>query len=327
MENELHKVVIEYLCDPANQEKKAAAEAWMNGFPERVAQYEAAKAVWDAGAALPPDAFDKTAGWDALRDELHLPQTGTPIRSLKPRHTWWKVAAVAIPLLALAGYFHNMQHHGEAYVTYGNTKPTKQVDTLHLADGSQVFLRPGTAVSYRMTGHTRNVILQRGEAFFRIAKDEQHPFEITIPGGVVRVLGTSFNVKKSGAFSDVTVLDGKVSVGNDTQPPVLLTAGQQAIVKDGQVTLQPGNYAYRCGWSNHDLYFSDQPVSTVLQTLGDLYHVNLSLQDSALLQKRITIRFNNVGLEEALPVMGEILDRHASRLSDTQYAFVKFTNK
>lgn len=324
MENELHKVVIEYLCDPGNQEKQAAAEAWMKGFPERVAQYEAAKAVWDASTTLPPDAFDKPSGWEALRHELQLPQTETPVRKLNPRHTWWKVAAVAIPLLALAAYFHNMQHHDEAYTTYRNTAPAATVDTLQLSDGSQVFLRPGASIRYNMNGPSRNIILQDGEAFFRVAKDERHPFQLRVAGGVVRVLGTAFNVKKTSTYSDVTVLDGKVSVGHNAQPPVMLTAGQQAVIKDGQVTLQPGNYAYRCGWSNHDLYFNDQAVATVLQTLSDYYHVNLSLHDSTLLRKRITIRFNNVPLSEALPVMGEMLDRRASEVSDTQYIF---TNK
>ncbi|PUZ26342.1 hypothetical protein DCC81_19165 [Chitinophaga parva] len=324
MENELHKVVIEYLCDPGNQEKRAAAEAWMKGSPERVAQYEAAQAVWDAGATLPPDAFDKSSGWEVLRHELQLPQTGTPVRKIKPRHTWWKVAAVAIPLLALAAYFHNMQHHEEAYTTYRNTGPVNTIDTLQLSDGSQVFLRPGASLRYNMNGPSRDIILLDGEAFFRVAKDEQHPFKLRVAGGLVRVLGTSFNVKKTNAYSDVTVLDGKVSVAHDAAPPVMLTAGQQAVIKDDQVTLQPGNYAYRCGWSNHDLHFNDQPVATVLQTLGDYYHVSLALHDSTLLRKRITIRFNNVPLSEALPVMGEMLDRHASQVSDTQYIF---TNK
>lgn len=319
MENELHNIVIDHLCDPENKEKQAAVAAWLDASEENRLLFTQVKEVWEASNGLPLVAFDKKGGWETLSDQLNIQGAQTPVRRITARSMWWRAAAVVLPLVLVGAYFtlHYHQQSWTNYVAKGNA-----IDSLTLPDGSAVYLQAGSQLSYNNDHTQRQVKLQKGEAFFKIAKDGQHPFSIQVPDATIKVLGTSFNVSTTNTYSDVAVWDGKVSVsGAGDQPPVTLTAGDLAIIKNKEVSKPAGNYAYRCGWSNKDLAFNDQEVAVVMQTLEAFYHVHLNVQDKKLLKNKITIRFNNVPLPEALLVMSEMLDLKTRQVSDTDYVF------
>ncbi len=92
--------------------------------------------------------------------------------------------------------------------------------TLALADGSQAELNARTSLWTDFRYGRRIVRLDRGEAFFAVAKDPAHPFLVETPAGTIRVTGTQFNVRvtETGA-AEVTLLEGSVSVLTETQKP------------------------------------------------------------------------------------------------------------
>lgn len=316
MENELNTIVIDYLSDPDNTAKALALQQWLDGGEDRPQQFREMKQIWEAGKGLPEATFDRTAGWQALAG--HIATAGntpvrTPVRAIRAR--WWWAAAIALPLLAIGSYqyFHTTTPEWTSYVAQGH-----DTDSLHLPDGTDISMKPGTELSY----HNRQVRMIKGEAFFKIAKDEHQRFSIAVPNATIQVLGTSFNVKTTGHYSDVAVWDGKVSVKGSKGEPVILTAGNLAVVNTtGEVQQPAGDYAWRCGWSNHDLSFSDQEVGLVMQTVSSFYHVNLKVSDNKILKSKITVRFNKVPLSEALLVLSEMLDLTTIKTTDSTYIF------
>ena len=86
--------------------------------------------------------------------------------------------------------------------------------TLALADGSQAELNARTSLHTDFRYGRRLVRLDRGEAFFAVAKDPEHPFLVETPTGTIRVTGTQFNVRlaETGA-TEVTLLEGSITVG------------------------------------------------------------------------------------------------------------------
>jgi len=313
MENELNNIVIDYLSDPDNTAKAQALQQWLDADASHPALFLQMKQVWETAPSLPEAPFDRKAGWQQLSEQIS-PARQTPVRAIHSR--WWWAAAIALPLLGVAGYryLHTSAPEWQQYVAKG-----ADTDSLHLPDGSDVFMKPGTTLSYR----NRQLRMTQGEAFFKIAKDEQQRFSIEIPNGTIQVLGTSFNVKTTNSYSDVAVWDGKVSVQSDRGAAVTLTAGNLAILNTatGEVKKPAGDYAWRCGWSNHDLSFSDQEVGLVLQTVSSFYHVHLQVADSDLLKSKITVRFNKVPLTEALLVLSEMLDLTTIKTTDSTYIF------
>lgn len=314
MENELNNIVIEYLQDPDNAAKALALEEWLDAAPHHPQLFHAIKKAWDASRDL-PQPFDRNTGWEALSSQLALPDTPPKAKTFSIHRKWWWAAAVALPLLAFTGYryFSTPAEEWSTYLAKGN-----DTDSLVLPDGSEIALKAGTELRYR----SREVQMIKGEAFFKITKDEQQRFSIQVPNATIRVLGTSFNVKTTGSYSDVAVWDGKVSVTGNGQP-VTLTAGNLAVVENdnGTVKKPDGNYAWRCGWGNHDLSFSDQEVALVLQTVAAYYHADLQVTDKDILKNKITVRFNRVPLSEALLVLSEMLDLTTTHTNDSTYIF------
>lgn len=107
---------------------------------------------------------------------------------------------------------------------------TASRQTLTLSDGSRADLNAQTRMRTDFRYGRRLVRLDRGEAFFSVAKDAAHPFLVETPAGIVRVTGTQFNVRLTeGGAAEVTLLEGAVEFegGDPAAPRAALTPGQQ----------------------------------------------------------------------------------------------------
>lgn len=72
-------------------------------------------------------------------------------------------------------------------------------NTVVLADGTTVHLNAGSKLIYPIRfGRKRRIVALEGEAYFEVAKDEEHPFIVRTHLGEITVLGTEFNVNEIG---------------------------------------------------------------------------------------------------------------------------------
>jgi transmembrane sensor len=305
MENTaIQDFVIASLTGDSSKQQQEMLQEWLSVSADNRALYDEIKHIWAAAGNLPPVRFDSEEGLEALMEEIH------PVS----RNRWWlKAAAVLLPLLIIATYYfyHTTTPHWNTYIASGAIK-----DSLLLPDGSRVYLKPGTVLSYKK----REVMLENGEAFFKIVKDEEHQFVIKAGNASIQVLGTSFNVRRTPVCADVTVWDGKVSLAGKKNS-VILTTGRMGIVDQytGDVCKKEGNYEYRCGWANNDLAFNNQSLKIILDELSACYHVQLKAADSTILKRNVTIRFREMPLADALSILSETMDIKISRATDTTY--------
>ncbi len=101
-------------------------------------------------------------------------------------------------------------------------------------DESRIDLNTDTLIRITSGRQARTVVLERGEATFRVARDPGRPFEVLSQQGVARALGTEFNVMSLANGVTVTVLSEKSKCsqrrrGRTLQRPdgVILSAGQE----------------------------------------------------------------------------------------------------
>src|SRR6185436_786660 len=125
----------------------------------------------------------------------------------RPRNRWWLPAAIAAGLSVLAVALWIMGAFGWERVATAAAERRELV----LADGSVVQLAPGSKVSVRLQPHMRRIVLSRGEAFFRVARDGR-PFIVETEYATARATGTAFAVEREGDTVVVTVAEGKVAV-------------------------------------------------------------------------------------------------------------------
>jgi len=131
-----------------------------------------------------------------------------------PAHRWPRwipaaaglAAALALSAVWLVPYFRDTQKVATV---------AAQRSTIALPDGSHTELNAQTALFTDFRHGRRFVRLDKGEAFFAVAKDTAHPFSVETPGGTVRVTGTQFNVRlSSDGRPEVTLLEGAIEIQN-----------------------------------------------------------------------------------------------------------------
>jgi len=153
---------------------------------------------------------------------------------------------------------------------------------IKLADGSHVWLGPASSLECpeRFTGNQREVKL-KGEAFFEVAKDKNHPFIIHSGNINTKVLGTSFNIKAYQDQADivVTVLTGKVAVRNpEKHAEINLLPYQRGVFNKLKQSLVKEDdpdavklLAERVG----DFDFNGTPVKDILHKLQVQYNIQV----------------------------------------------------
>ena len=161
-----------------------------------------------------------------------------------------------------------------------------------LQDGTKVSLNSGSTLVYptQFTGDTRSVELQ-GEAYFEVASNKKRPFIVKARDTDIRVTGTSFNLE---AYTEekaivTTLLEGEVYVSKE-QTKVHLHPGEQSTSVYGasQITKKAVVDAEASiGWTMGYFIFEDQEIESILREVARWYDVDIYIQKSEAIGKKI----------------------------------------
>ncbi|MBP5277160.1 MAG: FecR domain-containing protein [Prevotella sp.] len=163
---------------------------------------------------------------------------------------------------------------------------------VELPDGSKAHLHPGSSLKFpvKFLGNTREVEL-KGEAYFVVAKDTQHPFIVFANNMQVSVLGTEFNIAAyHGDIPTVTLITGSVRVSAKTvKNEMILKPGQQATLNAQSTafnvrTVSTEKYT---NWRDGYFYYDNMPVKDILLAIGRNYNIDVVCESPALLTERM----------------------------------------
>jgi transmembrane sensor len=84
------------------------------------------------------------------------------------------------------------------------------LEAVPLADGSRVTLNTDSELQVSLEPRERVVSLDRGEAYFEVAKDKIRPFIVNVGPKRVIAVGTQFSVRRDGDSIQVIVTEGTV---------------------------------------------------------------------------------------------------------------------
>jgi transmembrane sensor len=132
-----------------------------------------------------------------------------------------------------------------------------EIRQIPLEDGSRITLNTNSAVQVEYRKDSRVVALQRGEAYFEVAKDPERPFVVVGSSVQARAVGTSYSVRlgdETGQMQ-IRVASGRVAVeaplpapleairnllGSQSSNGAYLNANQEADVRIGKEGLDKG---------------------------------------------------------------------------------------
>lgn len=148
---------------------------------------------------------------------------------------------------------------------------------LLLSDGTKIWVNAGSEVRFPVKFHEKErEVYLKGEAYFQVSPDHEHPFIVRTPCSGIRVLGTSFNVSCYEEENEQTTLvEGKVRVilpdrECDLQPGKLLELN----TRDRSVTLKEVDVSLYTSWKDGIFRFCDMPLEDLTVKLQRWYNVN-----------------------------------------------------
>ena len=213
---------------------------------------------------------------------------------------------------------------------------------VELPDGSIVILNSGSRLSYTTDGFNsekRNVNLE-GEGFFNVVKDSVKPFYVRTQGMLVKVLGTTFNLK---SYSDetteeATLVNGslQIYVGaglNEKGEALLLRPNDKAVFnklesepvkqKISSVSIPEARVELRAvelqndskmeqviSWKNNRLIFDNEPFETLLIKIERWYDVNFIVNYPELRYARFSGKFDKETVEQVMNALASITPFH-----------------
>ena len=161
-----------------------------------------------------------------------------------------------------------------------------------LEDGTSVHLNYNTTLAYpiHFSNHQRTVYLE-GEAYFIVKKENNRPFRVITPHGVVKEYGTSFNVN---TFSDgctkVVLVEGSIGVIPKEGHEQPMKPGQLAVMTDASpvATVEQVNVDAYVAWNKGRFVFEDCSLKELMQVIANWYGVGLDFRCEACADMRFT---------------------------------------
>lgn len=153
---------------------------------------------------------------------------------------------------------------------------------LVLPDGSRVDLNSSSDFICPSTfSETERRVYVCGEGYFSVVKDASRPFTVSADGMKVSVLGTEFNMKSRDNLSEVTLVQGKVSVTNDGGKSCILSPSEQVRLENGELTeAQAVDTEAVTGWTKPRMICRNQNIEQVAEKLATYYGVKFHYTES-----------------------------------------------
>jgi transmembrane sensor len=322
-----------YFADECSLDEANATRAWLVADEQRAIEAERLRALWSA-SAIPQFNTNSDSAWQRLSARMGvaegLPQValhqsvrvGTP-----PRFRWRasenrarRYGLVAAPFIVAAALL--LMTRRDAVSKFWRTEVREpqsekirefrtargQRAVVVLGDGSRVELGTESVLRVRPFRDSARVVWLEGQAVFDVVHDTSHAFFVHTKNAVTEDLGTRFSIRSYPTDNRVQVLvtSGKVALraaGAPASSGTLLGPSDLGVLDSaGQTTVRNGvDSSSYLAWTRDRFVFDNAPLSDVLPEIARWFDVQITVENPALKQRRVTM---NVPASSLRSVMG-----------------------
>lgn len=236
-------------------------EAWLGEDPRHAAAFEPLHELWNGAAAA-----------------------GRRWRGRRRSVAAGAVLAVMVALLPLGLILQDP--------TYETRRGEREI--VRLEDGTSVTLNTDSRLVVDYESGLRRVRLTRGEAYFDVAHNAARPFVVEVDRDRVRVLGTSFLVRRDGDAAQVALVSGSVLVipggaGALNTPPVTLEPGERVQWRSGApIRIDRPRLDNFLAWRRGELVLDQTPVAEAVAEMNRYARTPMVLDDPGVGRARIS---------------------------------------
>jgi len=331
-------------CTPAED---ALLQRWIAERPDRRARVEDLRTMRSGIhlAPIPTPVIDVDAEWAAFATEAarsgqrdaqdrvgrltvgRRSLSAVGARAARPQSLIAAMLVIAVGVGLAVGAAHRGTQSAMAGRVYATTAGQRL--TVTLVDGTHLTLAPASTVriaaDYGGPTNGREVRLD-GEAFFEVRHDAARPFAVVTQLGVVRDLGTRFDVQAYAADRQarVVVSDGMVDVRvvraadpkaadpKAADRTTVLTGGMAATLDSaGQVAVVAGidPHTYT-DWTAGRLVFTNAPLGDVVPVLARWYGLTVRV-GNGLRARRLSTTLTTESPGDAIALIAAVLNVRA----------------
>lgn len=307
-DNDIKKIIEKYLDGSLSSEESSHLFSYLKEHNELADFDEIALREWEKAMTESSElsSFQKVALENEAKGIIlkHTKKKVVSVKTIGNRilYRWiGAVACIAIVFTIVGLSFYSPEKPYEMRTIYSDAGKTK---LLRLPDGSNVSLNAVSCITApsAFQGGERRVSLS-GEAFFNVAHNERKPFLIDAGDIIVKVLGTSFDVKnyKDDECMHVSVATGVVKVWDKNGNVILLQKDEELAInkRDGSFQKVRTNVNNIGAWREGRLTFNKTPLSEVINTIKRYYAVNIELSNIAS-DYQLTGEHDNKSLDAVL---------------------------
>lgn len=256
------------LNDPCcSDDDKRSFDAWLDASERHAVEYRRFQQLWHR--------LDGLAG------------SRTGARAGHAGRSMAFIAALSLGIALLIGQRWSLPATETIATAIGETR------RVVLADGTMVDLNADSQLVVALDAEARRIRVERGEAVFTVAADPARPFEVRAGSGILRDIGTTFDVAMAGERVAVGVIEGAVEVRLSGRDEKAVIGGGERIEFspaglsrserfDGQATT-----AWRIGRFD----FRDMSLEAVLEQLNRHHPRKTVLADAGLARLRVSGAF------------------------------------
>jgi ferric-dicitrate binding protein FerR (iron transport regulator) len=226
----------------------------------------------------------------------------------------YRIAAslLFVALIGYGSYTYYEQKQAEKFAAV-EAASSKEVQKILLPDGSIVWLKPNSALTYpkNFKSEGERIVGLKGEALFEVEKDPSRPFIVHVGGLTTTVLGTSFNIKTINDKIEVLVLTGKVSLTSTMDKQHIIVLPDQRAVYDRmtnelnkiETPVEQHVAEAVVKDTEYDMNFNDTRMDEISRRIEGKFNVKIYMEDPALGNCVITADFTDQSLSKTLDII------------------------
>lgn len=284
---------------------RAAIEGAQMDATDRSVQ-ERSRVISDTQGFVTPRAYRPATMHTTMRTRLHIAR--------------WAIAGLVLFGVMIGGTAYlrlnvAQRNLSSSPQSFAQTIVTKagQHRTYRFPDGSAAMLAPNTTLQYTTNpDHKVREVVIDGEALFTVVPDDSRPFIVKAATATIRVLGTTFTVRRyaSDTTTTVVVAQGKVGIASD-----VLAGGESArIGSNNQIQIDRSvDIGNALAWTTGKLTFKNAPLHAVIAEFQRWYDIKITVANPKLFNRTITMTFLTDSPEKAVDGLATILRANVSR--------------
>lgn len=247
---------------------------------------------------------------DRIHHKIHFDESKKKKTVVRRIYRWYSVTAAVflLPLLIASVIWFAERTQKEILVVENPVTSTLFAPLgsrikFSLPDGTKGWLNSGSSLEYNIPFSNSRQISILGEAWFDVAHDDLHPFEVNAGDSKIKVLGTKFNLNAypEDNYVEVVLEEGKVEFSVGCLFSSIEMKPDERLVFSGEtVNIGVTDASKYVAWKEGKLVFRGDPMAEVARRIERWYNVRVELVDKDLENDVIRGTFEDDSLKEVL---------------------------